>query len=116
LEDGVIRRARSDGARGIFLVPNSAKQGFWQALTREATHSLENIAEHAHFTHTRRRVMCKHSLFYADFSEGPSEYFVPPCLQAWAHRGRANYNRASEEKELELIQRELQWLDEPPDA
>ena len=28
----------------------------------------------------------------------------------------ANYNRASEEKELELIQRELQWLDEPPDA
>ncbi len=97
------------------MVPNSAKQGFWQALTREATHSLENVADHAHFTHTKKRVI-KHSLFYGDFSEGPSEYFVPPCLPAWAHRGRANYNRASEEDELELIQRELQWLDEPPDA
>ena len=44
LEDKVVLRARSDGARGWFPVPYSAKAGFWQCLTREATARFDDIA------------------------------------------------------------------------
>jgi hypothetical protein len=36
LEDRVIRRAQSDGARGIFLVPRNRKAPFFQALRQRA--------------------------------------------------------------------------------
>jgi hypothetical protein len=47
LEDAAVRRARSDGTRGFFLVPNAAKQGYWQCLSREALAQLMHVARAA---------------------------------------------------------------------
>ena len=72
-------RARSDGARGWFLVPYSAKAGFWQCLTREATARFDDIANGHAFTHAGARKMGLHSLFFVDFAES-ADTSAPACV------------------------------------
>ena len=109
LEDKVVRRARADGARGWFLVPNQAKAGYWQCLTREAKASFENIASGAQFTNTGKRKMGMHSLFYVDFAE-ETDKIAPPCARAGLLRARGNDFRRCEEAELNELQRQLSYL------
>jgi hypothetical protein len=109
LEDKVVRRARSDGARGWFLVPNSSKSGFWQCLTREATARFDDIANGHAFTNTGSRKMCLHSLFFVDFAE-TADTCAPPCSGAGLPRQRRNDFRRCEEAELAELQRHIQLL------
>ena len=69
LEDRVVRRAQSDGARGIFLVPRNRKAPYYQALRQRAMLARHLEAEPDLFCHTRKQ-MCKHSLIAVDFSGG----------------------------------------------
>ena len=109
LEDKVVRRARSDGARGWFLVPNQAKSGYWQCLTREATARFESIATGNSFAHTGRRKMTAHSLFFVDFAE-EADRNAPACAGAGVRRSQANDFRPCEETELAELQRHLCYL------
>jgi hypothetical protein len=82
LEDKVVRQARldSDGTRGWFLVPNSAKAGFWQCLTREATARYPDIARGGAFTHAGVRKMGLHSPFFLDSDfEETADTCAAPC-------------------------------------
>ena len=109
LEDKVVRRARSDGARGWFLVPNQAKAGYWQCLTREAGARFENIASGGQFTNAGKRKMGMHSLLYVDFAE-EADLSSPTCAGAGLQRPRRNDFRRCEEEELGELQRHLSHL------
>jgi hypothetical protein len=87
LEDKVVLRARSDGARGWFPVPYSAKAGFWQCLTREATARFDDIANGHAFTHAGARKTGLHSLFFEDFAES-ADTSAPACVGARLPRPR----------------------------
>ena len=50
----MISRARSDGARGCFLVPTRHRAGFWMAL-RRASFAMQMLSEECCvFEYTRR--------------------------------------------------------------
>jgi hypothetical protein len=115
LEDDVVRRARSDGARGWFLVPNSAKAGFWQCLTRDAKARYHDIASGSAFTHAGTRKMGLHSLFFVDFAE-TADTCAPLCHGAGLHRPRRNDFRRCEEAELAELQRHIHSLDDGTQA
>jgi hypothetical protein len=116
LEDTVVRRARSDGARGLFLVPNSAKKGYWQCLTREAKARHMEIAKAQDFECTGSKHLTDHSFFYADFSEG-ADHTVPLCGQALLPRPGLPRLGPEEEAELQRIRFEITRLPaEPPAA
>jgi len=110
LEDAVVRRARSDGAQGIFLVPNSAKQGYWQCLTREAITRVMNVACCFEFEHTGSKKLTEHSLFYVDFGDGSNQY-APPCGQALRRRPGLPRLRRGEAAELEQLHQQLALLE-----
>ena len=109
LEDSVVRRARSDGARGIFLVPNSAKQGYWQCLTRDARARHLGIAVANDFVHASHKRMTEHSLFYVDFGEGADDH-APPCAQALLPRPGLPRLEPKEEEELQRLRQEAAHL------
>ena len=69
LEDRVVRRAQSDGARGVFLVPRNRKAPYFQALRQRAILMRNLESEPGLFIHVRKQ-MCKHSLIAVDFSGG----------------------------------------------
>ena len=109
LEDKIVRRARSDGARGWFLVPNQAKAGYWQCLSREARARFENIASGGQFTNTGTRKMGQHTLFFVDFAE-EADRSTPACAGAGLRRPRRSDFRRCEEEELGELQRHLSLL------
>ena len=109
LEDAVVRRARSDGAQGVFLVPNSAKSGYWQCLTREAGARVMHIARGGAFLHCGSKKIPDHSLFYVDFGEG-ANHDPPLCAEALLRRAGTPRLRPGEAEELEKLQQQLALL------
>jgi hypothetical protein len=109
LEDAVVQRARSDGACGIFLVPNSAKQGYWQCLSREARARHLSAARAHEFKHTGSKKMTDHSLFFIDFGDGANHY-APACEQANRRRPGLPRLLRSEVVELEQLHHEITLL------
>ena len=68
LEDRVVRRAKSDGARGIFLVQTNRKAAYFMCLSQRC-HASRVIAQDAEpFVHTARE-LTQHRLFAVDFME-----------------------------------------------
>ena len=65
LEDTVVRRAKSDGARGIFLVPTNRKAAFYMCLSQHAHASRIVRSDKDTFVHVVRS-MPQHTLFAAD--------------------------------------------------
>ncbi len=105
----MVRRARSDGARGIFLVPNSAKQGYWQCLTRDARARQLGIAVASDFDNAFQKRMTEHSLFYVDFGEN-ADVHAPLCAQALLRRPGLPRLEPREEEELQRLRQELAHL------
>ena len=90
LEERVVRRAKSDGARGIFLVPINQKAAYYKCLRQFAVIEQAVGAKVGLFTHTARQ-MPKHVLIAADFATGNADRASPPCGQEFVRRvnGRA---------------------------
>jgi hypothetical protein len=101
-----VRRARSDGVWGWFLVPNSSRAGFRQCLTREATALFFYIVNGNAFEHADARRMGRHSLFFVDFAEA-ADNCSPPCCWARLHQPRSNDFKRCEEVELAQLQRHI---------
>jgi len=79
LEERVVSRARSDGARGLFLVPTRHRAGFWLALRRAATSWTYVNEAVCKFEHTERELGA-HTLFLVDF--GGLADSGEPCASA----------------------------------
>jgi hypothetical protein len=99
LEDRIVRRAKSDGARGIFLVPTNRKAAYYMCLSQHA-HASRVIEQTATgFVHANR-AMTQHTLFAVDFEERPDRTAPARCGQE-SHRrisGRADRVIESEER------------------
>ena len=100
LEDKVVRRARSDGARGLFLVPCNPKAPFFVALKTASRASMVVEPVGATFTHVKKP-MCKHMLFAVDF--GGADPHVRACGQATTRRPKERWVRPVEAAESEAI-------------
>ena len=90
LEDRVDRRAKSDGARGIFLVPTNRKAAYYVCLTQHAHASRVIDQRQTGFLHSSRD-MTHHTLFCVDFAELADRTSPAACGQDLHRRvlGRA---------------------------
>jgi len=100
LEDRVVSRARSDGARGVFLVPTRQRAGYWMALRRASTRWMHVPESCCVFEYTER-VLGAHTLFLVDF-EGPSDS-VEACAAAGLRRDQGRSRDPLEEAEKEEL-------------
>jgi hypothetical protein len=110
LEDRVVRRAQSDGVRGIFLVPRNKKAPFFQALRQRALLRRDLEAEPDLFNHVKKQ-MCKHSLIAVDFGEG-GDLTAPFCGQEAEPRVRGRRPLPVEEEEARGLVRQISLLGE----
>ena len=105
-----MRRAASDGARGLFLVPTNNKAPYWLALKRVASLQQEIEADSSLYTNSSL-ALGRHTLFAADFSSGSADTLAtPPCRQAFERRPKGRRPDQEEAFQLEEIQRQLQVL------
>jgi hypothetical protein len=110
LEDRVVRRARSDGARGIFLVPRNRKLAYYQSLRQNAMLKLDLDADPGLFEHVRKP-MTKHSLFAVDFARQPDRC-TPYCGQEASRRRPGREIRPVEAEEARALVRQISLLEE----
>ena len=108
LEDGVVRRAKSDGVRGIFLVPRNRKAPYYQALRQNALRERDLGAHADLFVHARKQ-MSKHSLLAVDFGGGV-DMFSPPCGQEGRRRPRGRAALPIEEEEARALVQHISSL------
>jgi hypothetical protein len=110
LERAVFRRARSDGARAVFVVPTTYSAGYWKGLRARSTGQLELTNPQTEF-HNPQGTMGNHTVFLVDFAD--AETRLPAgCGQESEPRGRRT--RLSPE-EIEVRRRtraELARLDQ----
>ena len=97
LEERVVRRAKSDGARGIFLVPINRKAAYYMCLQQysveqEAVGMGDRVFEHA------VRQMPKMMLFAVDFADGNADRASPPCGQEFVRRADGREVRAVDQE------------------
>ena len=112
LEDRVVSRARSDGARGVFLVPTRQRAGYWMALRRASTRWM-HVPESCCVFEYAERVLGAHTLFLVDF-EGPSDS-VEACAAAGLRRDQGRSRdplEEAEKKELRLAMRGFELHEE----
>ena len=112
LEDRVVSRARSDGARGLFLVPTRQRAGYWMAL-RRASRRWKAVPEGDCVFENTERALGAHTLFLVDF-EGPPDA-TEPCAAAGRRRAAGRTRdpvEAKEEEELRLALRNYELREE----
>ena len=76
LADMMVRRARSDGARGLFLVPTKFQGRLFIALRAVAVAVLEPETQQSLYRFTRKPVG-RMTLFTADFGDKEADQLVP---------------------------------------
>ena len=103
-----VKRAQSDGARGLFLVPTNVKAPYWLALRRVSLAQLEIAANPALYKWSGRD-MGRHTLFAADFAESDRRD-GDPCPQAFEKREKVCRFTPVEQEEQAAIQRKLRHL------
>jgi hypothetical protein len=86
LERAVFRRARSDGARAVFVVPTSYSAGYWKGLRARSTGQLELTYPQTEF-HNPQGTLGNHTVFLVDFADADTR--LPACCgQESEPRGR----------------------------
>ena len=113
LESRVVMRARSDGARGLFLVPSRQRAGFWLALRRDAVAWCQVPRQSCVFDHANRE-MGAHTLFLVDF-HGPGDS-DEPCAAAGHRRAFGRPRDPVEEYEAEELRKGLCFYEEQDQA
>ena len=109
-----VKRALSDGARGMFLVPTNIKAPYWLALRRVSVLQKEIAADAAYYTNCAKP-LGRHTLFAADFSSLSANHAVsPPCRQAFGRRAKGRQLDRAELAQREAIKGQLLAL-EPND-
>ena len=88
LQDRVVRRARSDGTRGVFLVPCNPKAPFYVALRKHAVAALDIPNDPDVFSHSLKP-LCKHTLLAVDF--GLADDCTMGCGQESDHRPQGRF-------------------------
>jgi hypothetical protein len=104
LERTVVRRARSDGVKAVFVVPTAYK-----ALRNHAIDSFELTKPDSDFANAQAP-LGKHTVFLVDF--GGPDANSPPCGQEAERRGRRPLLNVIEAEERLRVQAELQRLAE----
>jgi hypothetical protein len=110
LEDRVVRRARSDGVRGLFLVARNRKQASYQSLRQNSFARLDLDAKPDLFDHVRKP-MPKHTLLAVDFGEG-TDRSAAPCGQEAKRRPRGREPQPLELEEARALVRQISLLEE----
>ena len=108
LEERVVRRAKSDGARGIFLVPTNRKAAYFMCLTQNAHASRVIGQAKGLFIHTAR-AMPQHTLFAVDFGER-ADRTAPACGQEGRRRTTGREARVFEAQEHGVLADKLAAL------
>lgn len=85
LADTVVRRARSDGAKGLFLVPTNHKAGYFIALRAAAVQIMEIETDQTLYRFTNKPVG-RMTLFAAEFGRPEADRWPAPCAQAFEPR------------------------------
>ena len=102
-----VKRALSDGARGLFLVPTNIKAPYWLALRRVSTVQKEIAADASFYTNCAKP-LGRHTLFAADFSNTPADHTAsPPCRQAFVRRAKGRLLDRAELAQQEAIRGQL---------
>jgi hypothetical protein len=86
LERAVFRRARSDGARAVFVVPTTYSAGYWKGLRARSTGQLELTNPQTEF-HNSQGTMGNHTVFLVDFADA-DDRLAAGCGQESEPRGR----------------------------
>ena len=105
LERTVVRRARSDGVRGVFVVPTAYKTGYWMALRNHSVAMAELNDRASDFVGVQGP-LGRHTIFLVDFG-GPDTQ-SPPCGQETRHRGRRALLSAVEAEERRRVRSEIE--------
>ena len=108
LEERVVRRARSDGAIGIFLVPTRHRAGYWLALRRAAL-AMQLLEESECDFEYCSKGLGPFTIFLVDFGGGSGS--SPLCASAGSRRGYGRVVDRTEEREAEALRsclREMQ--------
>jgi len=102
LQDRVVWRARSVGARGLFLVPCNTKAPFYVALKKHAVATMDVPNEPDVFIH-KLNPLCKHTLLAVDV--GLTDGCTAGCGQDNAHlpQGRFVFPVEAEESNALLF-------------
>jgi hypothetical protein len=109
LERAVFRRARSDGARAVFVVPTSYSAGYWKGLRARSTGQLELTNPQTEF-HNPQGTMGNHTVFLVDFAD--ADIRLPVCCgQESEPRGRRSRLSPGELEVRRRTQAELARLD-----
>ena len=121
LADTVVRRARSDGARGLFLVPTNFKAGYFLVLRAVAVAALDLEAQQSRYRFTHKPVG-RMTLFAADFGDDAADCWPATCAQAFIprvgrrpSRGEAVADEAIQGK-LRLISQQSWHVESPEGA
>jgi len=109
LEDRIVRRAKSDGARGIFLVPTNRKAAYYMCLAQNA-HARQIIDQQCTgFVHSTRP-LTQHTLFAVDFGERADRTAPAACGQAHRRRSSGREARRIETEERATLSRNIAAL------
>ena len=108
LEKAVVRRARSDSVRAVFVVPTAYKAGYWEALRSRAVAQMQLDQPASDFAHAQAP-LGDHTVFLVDF--GQSDAPSPACGQESRLRGRRPLFEPIELEERARVKAELQKLE-----
>ena len=104
LERTIVRRARSDGVKGVFVVPTAYQSGYWMALRNHSIAMAELNDKASNFVGVQAP-LGRHTIFLVDFG-GPDTQ-SPPCGQEATHRGRRTLLSAVETEERRRVRSEI---------
>ena len=107
LEKAVVRRARSDSVRAVFVVPTAYKAGYWEALRSRAVSQMQLDQPASDFAHVQAP-LGDHTVFLVDF--GQSDTPTPACGQESRLRGRRPPFEPIELEERASVKAELRRL------
>jgi hypothetical protein len=105
LERTVVRRARSDGVKGVFVVPTAYKAGYWMALRNHSVAMAELNDKASNFVGVQAP-LGRHTIFLVDF--GGADTQSPPCGQETRHRGRRPLLSEVEAEERRRVRAEIE--------